>query len=95
MSSEVHTTTDHQTIRQWAEHRGGRPATVATTGSEDDPGILRIDFPDYGAEENLEAISWEAFFETFDKKRLAFVYQETMKDGRTSRFSKFISRDSA
>lgn len=35
-SGESQRTTDHDTIRQWAEERGGRPATVADTGGEDD-----------------------------------------------------------
>ncbi len=32
-------------------------------------------------------------FDKFEDQRLAFVYQDTLKDGQTSRFSKFVSRD--
>lgn len=92
MSGEAHTTTDHQFIRKWTEQRNGRPAAVEGTGSGSDPGILRIRFPDYGEDENLTEISWEDFFRKFEEERLALVYQDTSKDGQTSRFSKFIAR---
>lgn len=76
MAGESRTTTDHDTIRRWAEERGGRPARVRGTGRGEDPGMLRIDLPGYGAEESLEEISWEEFFHKFEEKRLAFLYQE-------------------
>lgn len=91
-------TTDHDTIRQWVEERGGKPATVRNTTGKNDAGLLRIDFPGRsnrgGKDENtLEEISWDDFFEKFEEKKLAFLYQEKTKTGRESRFSKFVSRD--
>lgn len=85
-------TTDHDKIRRWAEERGGRPATVRATG-DSEAGILRIDFdpPDEG----LQEISWEKFFEKFDKENLVFLYQEKTEDGSTSRFHKFVDRATA
>lgn len=83
-------TTDHEKIRQWAEARGGRPAVVAQTHSEGDGGILRIDFGDKEAE--LDEISWDEFFKTFDERKLAFLYQEKTKDGGESRFFKLVRR---
>lgn len=77
--SEPKATTDHQEIRSWVEERGGKPAAVKGTGSGDDPGVLRIDFPDYTGEEPLRQISWEQFFEKFEKERLAFLCQEDTK----------------
>ena len=84
------TTTDHDEIRQWVESRGGRPASVAETGSGDDPGILRIDFDEPGGDDDagLEDISWDDFFEAFDENNLAFLYE----DEGDSRFNKFVSR---
>jgi hypothetical protein len=90
--SESRTTTDHDEIRRWVEERGGRPARVRATGSDDDPGILRIDYPGRGDDEALEEISWEDFFEAFEENNLAFLYQEKTKEGSESRFSKFVSR---
>lgn len=93
MAGESKTTTDHETIRRWAEERGGKPATVRGTGGDEEAGILRIDFPGYGGEQSLEEISWEEFFEKFEEKKLAFLYQEETSGGEESRFFKFVSRE--
>lgn len=85
-------TTDHDEIRKWCEARKGKPASVAATGSGDEPGILRINFPGYD-EEGLEDISWEDFFEKFDEEDLAFLHQERTQDGGESRFCKFVRRE--
>jgi hypothetical protein len=82
-------TTNHDIIRKWAQERGGQPATVRGTG-EDEPGILRLDFEP--RDEDLEPISWDAFFEKFDEADLAFLYQEETEGGAKSRFHKFVSR---
>ena len=51
------------------------------------PGIHR-------AEDKLQPISWEEWFEKFDERKLALVYQEETADGEKSNFNKLISRDS-
>ncbi len=92
-SSDSKTTTDHKTIKKWAEERDGKPAVVeSTTDSSKGGGLLRINFPGY-AEDNLKNISWEEFFEIFDENDLQFLYQEETKDGGESRFFKFVSKD--
>jgi hypothetical protein len=91
--SSAKTTTDHDTIREWAEKRGGRPARVAETApgrsgaQRGSGGLLRIDFAE--KDEELEEISWEDFFKTFDRNKLAFLYQ----DEKDSRFHKVVNRD--
>ena len=85
------TTTDHETIRKWAEARKARPAAVKGTGGGDDPGVIRLNFPGY-AEEKLEEISWDDFFAKFEENRLAFLYQEETRDGEQSNFFKFVKR---
>ena len=88
------TTTDHDEIRRWAEERGGKPAHVRSTGGGDDAGLLRIWFPGVGAgEDELEPISWDEFFEKFEEKNLALVYQDETAEGEESRFAKLVSRD--
>ena len=87
-----HTTTNHDEIRKWVEARGGRPACVKTTGSKNDIGLLRIDYPGRGDDDKLQPIEWDEFFQKFDKEKLAFLYQETTADGKESRFSKLIAR---
>lgn len=88
--SEATTTTNHDTIRKWAEARGGKPARVAGQG---EGGILRIDFDP--PEDRLEEIGWDEFFRIFDENRLAFLYQDRTEGDRTSRFNKFVQRDAA
>ena len=82
------TTTNHDTIRKWAEGRDGHPARVKGAS---DGGLLRIDFGK--PEERLEEIPWEQFFEIFDENKLTFLYQDRTEDGKVSRFFKFIDRD--
>ena len=93
MSDGSQTTTDHDEIRQWVEERDGQPAYVESTESGDG-GMLRIDFPDQEDDENLDDISWEEMFETFEENDLAFLYQDETDDGDTSYFCKFVSRES-
>ena len=95
MAGSSETTTDHEVIRKWAEARGGRPVTVRRTGDAEEPGVLRIDFPGGRGSESLEEISWEAWFEKFDEKELAFLYQDKTKNGEESRFFKLVSRETA
>jgi hypothetical protein len=98
-------TTDHDEIRNWAEQRGGRPASVrATRGPGHDKdhdrsgaGIIRIEFPDApnSKHDALEEISWEEFFEKFDEAGLALLYQEETAGRAKSNFNKLIGRESA
>ncbi len=78
-------TTNHDVIRRWVEARGGQPATVPGTEHGDHLGVLRVDFPDYGGKD-LQHVSWDEWFDTFDKRCLNFLYQEQRSDGSTSNF---------
>jgi hypothetical protein len=94
-SKHSQATTDHETIRQWVEERGGHPASVKGTERDSEgAGLLRIDFPGYSGEQSLEPIGWDEFFEKFDEKKLALVYQEETHSGKTSHFCKLVSRES-
>jgi hypothetical protein len=80
------TTTDHSTIRKWAEARGAKPARVKGTGGAGDAGLLRLDFGE--PEDSLEPVTWEEFFDTFDSSNLALLYE----DAPGNRFSKLVGR---
>ncbi len=95
MAGQSKTTTRHEEIKKWVEDRGGYPARVKDTGSEDDPGMLRIDFPGYSGEGKLERIPWDEWFQKFDEKHLEFLYQDEMKSGEQSRFWKLVSPETA
>jgi glutathione synthase/RimK-type ligase-like ATP-grasp enzyme len=88
--SSSETTTDPDVIRKWTESRNGRPAVVKGTEGEDGEGILRIEFR-HG--DKLEDIEWDEFFETFEDRKLAFLYQDKTADGKQSRFFKFVKRE--
>lgn len=94
-SREARVTTDHNEIRRWVEERGGHPATVKDTAKRQATGVLRIDYPGYSGEDTLEPITWEEFFESFERNKLAFLYQDQTKEGSRSRFSKLIDRESS
>ncbi|MDT0632609.1 hypothetical protein RQM47_02115 [Rubrivirga sp. S365] len=87
------TTTDHNTIRTWADERGGTPAAVKDT-QDGDSEVIRLMFPDAPQSEsdNLKEISWDEWFEQFDANGLALLYQDQTDDGETSRFNKLVSR---
>ena len=80
-------TTDHDTIKNWAQSRDGYPAVIRTKG---EGGVLRIDFGE--PEQELERIEWDEFFQIFEENKLSFLYQEKTSDGGTSRFNKFVER---
>jgi len=86
-------TTSHDQIRRWVEERHGKPACVRGTGDKNDIGMLRIDMPGYTGEDKLEHISWDEWFGKFEEKRLAFLHQDKMADGKRSNFNKLVSRD--
>lgn len=85
------TTTDHDTIRNWAEAKGGKPAAVKRTHQGSDTGIVRIMFPDAPNSQHdaLTEISWDEFFEQFEDSKLALLYDPD------SMFSKIVGRDTA
>jgi hypothetical protein len=92
MQRSANTTTDHGKIQSWIEERGGVPSVVRVTHRTDGSGLLRVDFPEEEQDEGLEQISWDEFFEIFDSKHLAFLYQDRTAAGDESRFCKFVAK---
>ena len=82
-------TTSHQVIRTWAEERGATPATVEGTEHDDHLGVLRFDFG--GGSDNLRHVDWSEWFQTFDARKLNFIYQENRSDGTPSNFFRLES----
>ncbi len=88
-----HYTTDHDEIREWAEARKAKPSHAASTGSKNDVGLIRLDFPGFSGAGSLEEIGWDEWFEKFDKNGLALIYQEHTASGEQSNFNKIVTRD--
>jgi hypothetical protein len=84
-------TTSHEVIRKWAEDRQGVPSTIEGIEHGDHLGVLRFDFG--GDSENLRHVSWDEWFETFDARKLNFLYQEERKDGNQSNFFRLENPD--
>jgi hypothetical protein len=85
-------TTDHEVIRRWAQARKAVPATVEGTEHESHLGVLRFDFPGYTGD-RLTEVSWDDWFEAFDKRRLNFIYQERQSSGKRSNFFQLENPD--
>ena len=77
-------TADHAEIRRWVEDHGGRPGLVDAAGGRD---RLAIAF-DGGSD---RAVSWEEFFERFDRESLAFAYDPD-GNGDATATAKLVSR---
>lgn len=85
-------TRSHEVIRNWAEERNAKPATVPGSEHDGRTGVLRFDFPGYGGDD-LETIGWEKWFEPFDERELVFVFQEQTSDGEQSNFFRLDNPD--
>lgn len=77
-------TRDHQVIRTWAERHSAEPATGEATASGpetidvNDGGVgIRFSFPGVG---RFRPISWDEWFDQFERDRLVFVYEEEVAD---------------
>jgi hypothetical protein len=95
MAGDSKVTTNHDEIRRWIEERGGHPASVKDTAESGEVGVLRVDFEGFGDPGAHTRISWEEFFKKFEESKLAFLYQDETSSGQTSRFNKFINRDTS
>jgi hypothetical protein len=78
----------HDVIKTWAEEREAKPATIPG-GDVDQPRVLRFDFP--GFDDELEEVSWDAWFRTFDDRELVFLFQQHLKSGKSSNFFRLDS----
>ncbi|PWG81739.1 hypothetical protein [Pararcticibacter amylolyticus] len=91
--SSSNQTHDHAAIKKWAEERGGVPVKIKNTGDESDEGVLRIHFPEHSdKDDQFEEISWDDFFDNFERNKLDFLFQDEKADGEQSTFHKFVQR---
>jgi hypothetical protein len=77
--------------RSRCEAHDGQPAAVKGTGGGD-AGVLRIDFPGGAGTDELDHLSWDDWFSTFDDSGLAFLYQGQKATGEDSTFFKLVNR---
>lgn len=84
-------TTDHATIRRWAEERGAKPCAVMGMGAGHEASGLRLAFPEHSGPW-LKEITWDEFFQRFEEKGLEFLYQDVTRNGERSDFFTLINR---
>lgn len=95
MAGEHYLTRSHEVIRRWADARGARPSTVTDTQTRDDPGVIRLDFPDRDDIDPLEPIGWDEWFAKFDAAELVLMFGETTPEGAPSTFNRLLESDAA
>lgn len=95
MARKSRVLTDRDEIRSWAEERDAQPACVRGTGSEEDVGMIRLDFPGYSGETSLEPIEWDEWFQKFDENNLALLVEDETARGEKSNFNKIVGREAA
>lgn len=87
-------TTDHDEIRSWVQTHGGQPTALRT--KDGDLAIVRFDYltspVQSPATAQLQPISWDEFFQQFEKHKLAFIYQENVESGQENKLSKLVGR---
>lgn len=86
MFAQGRITTDRNVIKKWVKARRGWPAIIQKMSGTGIEMALSIIFPDSQAEVVLKKITWEEFFEQFDKQQLVFVYKEIDQNQQKSRY---------
>jgi hypothetical protein len=83
----LHITIDHQVVFAWAQRRGARPSIIE---GDERPWPLFFSFSSTDA--GLEEISWDKFFEEFERADLAFVYRDATPNGELDDWHEFVKR---
>jgi hypothetical protein len=77
-------TADHAEIRRWVEEHGGYPGLVEAADGRERLAVA------FGADDERR-LSWEEFFERFDRESLAFAY-DPEGNGEATSTAKLVSR---
>jgi hypothetical protein len=77
-------TADHAEIRRWVEEHGGYPGLVEVADGRERLAVA------FGADHERR-LTWEEFFERFDRESLAFAY-DPEGNGEATATAKLVSR---
>ncbi len=95
--SHVVSTRDHDVIKRWASKRQAEPATgeATTTGPatidvKDGGAGIRFNFPGASL---FRPISWEEWFENFDRHQVVFVFENDTGDEPLSYRYRIVKAD--
>jgi hypothetical protein len=87
-------TTDHHQVRAFLDAHGGRPMVAAGTAEADGTdgvGVLKIEFGD-AHDESLVPLSWNEFFDRFERARLALVHDDELPGDRAAASARIVGR---
>lgn len=87
---ETKTTTDYDEIKAWARRRDAKPAAIME--ENDIVGSLQFIMPDVKTMERVGEISWDEWFEKFEREELAFLYLDASATGDPSNYHQFVKR---
>lgn len=90
--STTKVTTDHNEIREWVEGRGGSPARLQSPETGETMMQLRITFPGISGDGAVKPVDWKEWFDVFENRELAFLYQDKTPDGHDSHYNKLVWR---
>lgn len=83
---------DEGELREWVEIRGGSPATIDGTQSHpDEPGELTVHFAGMN-DDGVVDVDWERFFDKFERKHLALVYDDRRPEDEPTLDFRFTDR---
>jgi len=92
MTNKTNKTTEHSTIKKWAESRGANPSVVMKNEIQTEN--IRLSFPGTESDkEDLKEISWTEWFNLFEENQLEFIYQIEDDKGNTNNFYKLVKRN--
>lgn len=91
--NSTHTTYDHQVLKNWAAQRGAIPALWQASPQGGRLGFRFLQQPT--ATPPATELSWEAFFEEFEARQLALLFEDNNDEGKLSHKYTLIDRSLA
>lgn len=91
LHNSMETTTDPESIRRWIEQRDLAVGWVAEPTAEA-PSSLTIISDDTDTD-SIKRLTWEEFFELFERNNLAFVYETDGESSDNREACRFVDRD--
>ena len=86
LPTEAVVTTDHAEIKRWAKRRRARPVRAFLTGD------VRLDLPADDPVEPERPVGWDEWFDTFEDRKLAFLYFARVADDVVPSHRELVAR---
>lgn len=90
MSSNSHSTTEHDESKSWVAEQDG-PVSAKGTETNDAVCVLQMNFSGGAGSDDFEEITRFDWFERFEQKNLAILSQQEKVSGEESTFLALVS----